>query len=741
MLGKYASISINGNLNTADNTEFEAGKINGALTLGKDSILGITTMKDDANAWGEIQIGKISTKDSDIDKFNTATLEFGTGSLKLTGEINAGTNGNENKVYNEGFASGLTLADKSVLEFSAGVVNINGTLSVEAGKSATLKVGKAIANLDGGFDSTNYIKTIELNNGTLNIKQDSFVASALDIVHIQTNTNGIGSALNIKGAATITNSTFAVLPLVATGATSYKVLATTDGLTQRNNIGEFRVSKTLNNILDTYTNLTLDDEDASKIKNYDKAVAVKDYAVSATLKDDGKNLFLERTLNDLTDLASVKKGSIEADIEALKAMDKDGEIAEANALKSLIYHLNILKNEIENKSNTELATEMGGDNTDILLSAFGRSSGAINLATRNSVMLDIMETGGQGIVKDIKDSASSVSNLSSSTSSVMNTMNLSNDMAISGRIAQTRNPYANYASFDGLLYAALPSDMPLYYSNNGYMNGFWTNVVGGLNRIEGENGTLAGISAGFDKQLNDALLGFYISYANANLNDKTIEQSSQDIQVGFYASFNQRDVESNIKTYGQVAVTDTTAKRGDNTAEANFIRLYAGISANIGAIFEFNNNSTFIKPFIGENYYYAHTPAYKEDPQVAGALDIKATNNHALSFDLGVDIRQYWNENSFVYITPSVERYVINNGGDFTAGFIGSDTTFTIQGKSKTKTYIQTLLGGNISLGNHFNVNAGLGVKKILDGQVKNANGNKKDELYLSGNLGVKYRF
>ena len=94
-----------------------------------------------------------------------------------------------------------------------------------------------------------------------------------------------------------------------------------------------------------------------------------------------------------------------------------------------------------------------------------------------------------------------------------------------------------------------------------------------------------------------------------------------------------------------------------------------------------------------------------------------------------------------MYLTPSLERYVVNAGGNYTAGFIGSDTTFTIEGKSKTKTYGQVLVGGNIALSDKLNVNLGLGVKKILNGQIERANGDKVDEMYLSGNLGVKYRF
>lgn len=50
-------------------------------------------------------------------------------------------------------------------------------------------------------------------------------------------------------------------------------------------------------------------------------------------------------------------------------------------------------------------------------------------------------------------------------------------------------------------------------------------------------------------------------------------------------------------------------------------------------------------------------------------------------------------------------------------------------------------MGGNIALSDKVNVNLGLGVKKILNGQIERANGDTVDEMYLSGNLGVKYRF
>lgn len=743
-LSDYTGIRVYGDITTAANGEFSYNKM-GDLTLGKETTLGIYTSSNADGNLQEITAGKLTAT-------NGANLAFGNGGVvKLTG---ATKDGETLKLNNVGFGSGLTLNENAVLEFVSGSVNVKGVLGVETGdKAATLKVSNAVANLNGGLSEINAQKgfnKIELNSGTLNIKQD-LTASGLDITHIQTNASGIGSAMNIDGTANISSSKFAILPLVETGATSYKVLSTTKGLTVSDLNGasgttaEFRTRNSLNGILSKYG---LQVDDANKIKNGDKLITAKDSSVTVSLKNDGKNLFLERQV-DVSSLAAVKRASLQADIDALGVMDKDKEIvgenggqANTDVLKSVIENLKARQTAAKSQNNTELASELGGANSDILLSAFGKKVGAINELTRNAVTLDIVKNGGQGIVADIKEGASSAANMSSSTSSVINTMNLSNDMAISGRIAQANNPYGNLAQgFAGYEYAAVSGDLPLYYANNGYKNGFWANAIGGLNKVEGEGGTLVGLSLGFDKQLENTLVGFYLSYAMAGLNDKIVEQGADNIQVGVYTSFNQRDIEVNVKAYGQVAVTETTAKRGEGEAEAKFTRLYGGVSANVGFIFALNNNKTFIKPYVGENYYYAHTPAYEESLQSDAALSVKSANNHALSFDVGVDLRQYFNENSFMYLTPSLERYVVNAGGDYTAGFIGSDTTFTIEGKSKTKTYGQVLVGGNIALSDKLNVNLGLGVKKILNGQIERANGDKVDEMYLSGNLGVKYRF
>lgn len=745
-LGKYAALSIDGSVKTAQNGKFEAYKV-GALELGKGTTLGVSTQAV-GGVYKELEVGKLSTKTGE-----SANLRFGAGSVELTGALDDTTN-KSHKLNNEGFVSKVDLADDAVLNFNSGVVKFKEQLNAKTAGKATLKVSGATADLQGGLGDK--MTKIELGGGgALNLKGDFAPTNATTIT-----TDG-NSLVNVNGGVSDASKlTFALLDVKNSG--NYTVLTSTKGVTTGNAKAQLRTRTSLNEILGKYDLKVEDTIVTADNKKKVQDIVIADSATDTdkiSVKTDGNNIVVTaKSFDSVIDSSSLQglktvndtKG-MAADLAALNTLSKVTGFVESgqkldDTITALTNKQTQRKAAAQSTSNTVAAQELGGGgvDSDILLSAYGSKAGfgAKDTDTAKAIGLDIVQNGGQGIVADIKEGASSAANMSSSTSSVINTMNLSNDMAISGRIAQANNPYANLAQgFAGYEYAAVGGDLPLYYANNGYKNGFWANAIGGLNKVEGEGGTLMGLSLGFDRQLENTLVGFYLSYAMAGLNDKIVEQGADNIQVGVYTSFNQRDIEVNVKAYGQVAITETTAKRGEGEAEAKFNRLYGGVSANVGFIFALNNNKTFIKPYVGENYYYAHTPAYEESLQSDAALSVKSANNHALSFDVGVDLRQYFNENSFMYLTPSLERYVVNAGGDYTAGFIGSDTTFTIEGKSKTKTYGQVLVGGNIALSDKLNVNLGLGVKKILNGQIERANGDKVDEMYLSGNLGVKYRF
>ena len=343
--------------------------------------------------------------------------------------------------------------------------------------------------------------------------------------------------------------------------------------------------------------------------------------------------------------------------------------------------------------------------------------------------------------KDVIDNSKSSTNILNNGSYINSAINISNDMSISKRVATINNPYNEIKFANALASNPLANNdnivsdaMINYYGISGYGHTFWANTFGGVNIIDGQNGGLYGISVGMDRQLSDALLfGFYLTYANSNIKDKINEQKSNNYQTGIYGSFRFDSYEINSKFYAQIADTDQTITLAQNQVSANFNRKFAGFSSNIGKVFRVSSD-LFLKPFVGANYYYSYTPNYTE----RGALSqkVRSNTNNSVSLELGLESKKYFNENSYLFISPKIEQYIINNGDDYTANFIGSNAPFSIKGNDKKKSYGQLIIGGNIALNDRLNLDAGIGAKQILTGKV-----DSKNETYLSGNIDIKYKF
>ncbi|PZT47155.1 autotransporter domain-containing protein [Helicobacter valdiviensis] len=344
--------------------------------------------------------------------------------------------------------------------------------------------------------------------------------------------------------------------------------------------------------------------------------------------------------------------------------------------------------------------------------------------------------------KDVRESAKSSTDTLNNSSSVNGAMNISNDMAIGGRIARANNPY-NAMKFANALKANvlakgtnIASDTPYdYYGTKTYQKSVWANAFGGANIVDGESGGLYGISFGADTMVNDnLLLGIYATYASSKIKDKLSTQDSDNYQIGVYSSYRfNHSWELNSKIYGQIGDTKQDINLAGNLNSSDFNRKFVGINTNIGKVFNLENG-LFLKPFAGINYYYSNTPSYDEK----GALPkhVESNTNNSFSLELGLEARKYFNENSYLFITPKIEQYVVNNGEDYVASFAGSSTSFSIKGDEKKKTYGQLIIGGNISLSDNLSLDAGIGAKQIIAGKV-----DSKNETYLSGNVGVKYRF
>ncbi|EKB8322867.1 autotransporter outer membrane beta-barrel domain-containing protein [Campylobacter coli] len=326
-----------------------------------------------------------------------------------------------------------------------------------------------------------------------------------------------------------------------------------------------------------------------------------------------------------------------------------------------------------------------------------------DLASREGVKLAL------DIKKDTDNTGKSVSNLNSASSAVNTTMNISNDVSIGSRVAMLNNPFGTYASkMNGLKFAALDSDMRPSYVNE-YTNSVWANAFGGANIIDGDSGAMYGATVGVDKQANDDVLwGAYFTYANAKIKDNNLEQKSDNFQLGMYSTINVAPQwELNLKAYAQVSPTKQDNVQIDGAYNSDYTSKFLGLSANAGRVFDFSDNTLFIKPFAGVNYYFSYTPSHTENGAIAKDIDSMKNN------------------------------FVINSGDDYTANLAVNNAFFTsVEANNKKKTYGQIIVGGNVDFTNQLSMNLGFGAKQILAGKVDN-----KNETYLSGQVGLKYKF
>lgn len=331
--------------------------------------------------------------------------------------------------------------------------------------------------------------------------------------------------------------------------------------------------------------------------------------------------------------------------------------------------------------------------------------------------------------------------------SAITTQNMQTQMAILGRVARFSNPFQNIryalntakvsvkasadsASKNDALSQALTTNA--YFREN-LQNNFWANVFGGVNIIGQNSGALYGVNAGYDRALGVHFVGGYMSYAYYTIKDTNITQNSNNLQFGGYARLVFEKNEVDIKAFGQVAITKQNRYVVSTQNEADFARGFVGVSGTYGYIF--TPHKMFVaKPLIGLNLYYNHTPKYSENGDLA--LEINAINSVNISLDFGADLRGYWNADSFFYVTPKFEQYVLVKGSDFVSAFVGSPTTFSIYSTPPLKTYFQVIVGTDIGVYQGLAITLSAGVKQIIAGKIQD-----KNETFVSGNVGVRYRF
>ncbi|HED7361501.1 TPA: autotransporter adhesin CapC [Campylobacter coli] len=684
---------------------------------------------------------KINTLAFDDAKIN---IDLGNNSLTLENTRNSG---GETAALVRNFnvdAKDFKTTDIGLSYFNAGIINANFTM-VGSGKDFDLgnidkNKASSLLIFNGSRENTN-----DTVNGSLTVNGD-FSTTNSAIVSMKSDTFKVNGTATLKeaglGFLSQSYSNLDVNDFIALRAKDIK----TDTLNEDTNAGALilksassYINESLLNGDDSIASLDVTAED-----NKYGGVFV-DYKLS--LKNCGGDKCL--VINGGATAAAKKlTNQIAVDLEAITRIidDLDNEQAK-KALQEQKTELEKLQQEaMQNggKIDDEKYIDLVNKNLNLNLSANDKASilalrsiteqlGSIgaDLASREGVKLAL------DIKKDTDNTGKSVSNLNSASSAVNTTMNISNDVSIGSRVAMLNNPFGTYASkMNGLKFAALDSDMRPSYVNE-YTNSVWANAFGGANIIDGDSGAMYGATVGVDKQANDDVLwGAYFTYANAKIKDNNLEQKSDNFQLGMYSTINVAPQwELNLKAYAQVSPTKQDNVQIDGAYNSDYTSKFLGLSANAGRVFDFSDNTLFIKPFAGVNYYFSYTPSHTENGAIA--KDIDSMKNNSVSVEVGAEFRKYMNENSYIFVTPKIEQFVINSGDDYTANLAVNNAFFTsVEANNKKKTYGQIIVGGNVDFTNQLSMNLGFGAKQILAGKVDN-----KNETYLSGQVGLKYKF
>ncbi|MCR6571704.1 autotransporter family protein [Campylobacter insulaenigrae] len=666
---------------------------------------------------------------------NLATVSIDLGSNNLTFE-NISSGQNSTYVTNYTINAKKTEATDVIFQSTNGKSIVNGDFNIKGSSNPTegvLDDIKSSAILIG--DGHGLQGSLEVNGNFTADKSTLFTMGG----------NKSQNHIQVNGKANITNSNFSI------GTTSfgnlalnnYVFMSASGGFNEditSSNKASANISKSFESIVGrSYKDLGLDYEVV-------RAMDVKDFVDYKLSTKDNKLLISgganENVNNNKMILESDKKylTLVKTDLE--KAQNDEGVNKEKikEAIAKLDKQIQQIDEMIKNTSGGIIS------NNDYI-----KNDSSVSASNKNFVskILDGLTLGkdfnaignikfdkvGEQVANDIKDSAKSISNVNQASSGINSTINVSNDVSIGSRVAMLNNPYGNYATKLSQIRFATNDYRGNYVDN--YNNSIWGNAIGGANIIDGDSGALYGATIGMDRKINDdVIIGAYFTYANAKIKDNLLTQKSDNFQFGAYSNiYISPKVEVNVKAYAQFSPTDQDiVNRGFNTTNsADFNRKFFGLSANMGYVFDFSDNTLFVKPFTGANYYYAHTPSYKENG-IAGK-DVSSASNNSISLEFGAELRKYMSEESYLFITPKIEQYVINNGDDFVASLNGV-TLPSVKGNDKKKTYGQIIVGGNVDISEQFSLNAGIGAKQILAGKTDG-----KNETYISGQVGFKYKF
>ena len=739
-----------------------------------DSNININSSKIVISTSGEFRSGSFVLENDSTAKFNTEIKAF----RAYQGEGNPLGENPKFKILNGSKLNIGTDVDFNEISFVVSdnsMVDIGGKLDVKNSGTIEFINGEFVVN-DGGIriakSNLNVAGEVNFNNSDTELNNSSNAnfkdkLTLIDSAMLLKNS----STLNVGGVADFTDSAL----VVQNGS---KVLFN-DKFTIKN-----EAEKSI---------IILDNGSAIDIKGDFENHGVIYYGASANnapkITVDGKTTLRDTTeigiyatSGDISNLNQVvfleSKGAIENKVadENIYAMYFDPNNQDANEEGLVKYDQNIIDaslnlskddkklifsigmtDEIKEKPLTQKvdfiaqSTQTSGINLttqdlDIISSLFGigdsKGNGAIategiklaaQAAAGNKEAAQIISKTAKAIQQNSQDSINATSNL-------INTFNSATKNEVGKRILNvtTRSNASQLASFieslegqkfadasNGVLLSMMADEMAEY------QNSFYLNALGAKGDFkDGTNPKIYGAILGYDRMIDDLLIGSYFSYTNSKTKNITLD--SDIYELGLYSRYflDNNEFGFNIAGgYGKNDLSYTQNIFGINKfLQSKFNLAYITLGLDYGYRFAINDNAS-IKPYIGADYLYSKTQNYTlKDETGADFQKIQSNTAKNLKAKLGLEMVKRFDEIS-IYADAKIKRDLINDEGLTRSSFAGSSAGFNIKGNDKKYTNFALDTGIAYNATKNLSINLNLG-----------ADVNSDDKIY-STSFGATYKF
>ncbi len=632
---------------------------------------------------------------------NDGGIKIAKSNLNVAGEANFLSSDTELDSSNVNFQDKLTLIDSAMLLKNGSSLNVGGVadltvsaLVVQNGSKVLFGDKFTINNKDNEAEKS----IIILDNGSaINVKGDF---ENHGVIYYGASANN-APKITVEGKTTLIDTT------------EIGIYATSGDISNLNQVvfleskGAIENKATDENIYAMYFDPNNQDANEDGFVKYDQNI------IDATLNlsKDGKKLLVQilmsgdmqnKPINDKIDFIAQSAQALGIN---LTAQDLD-----------IITSLFTIE---DTKGNGVIATE------GIKLAA--------QAAQGNQEAAQIISKTAKAIQKNSQDSINATSNL-------INTFNLATKNEVGKRISNvtTRSNASQLANFieslEGQKFADVSSGVLLSMMADemaAYQNSFYLNALGAKGDFkDGTNPKIYGAILGYDRMIDDLLIGGYFSYTNSQT--ENIKLDSDVYELGLYSRYFLDNNEFGFNIAGGYGKNDLSYTQNifgiNKILQSNFNSSYIALGLDYGYRFAINDNAS-IKPYIGADYLYSKTQNYTlKDETGADFQKIQSNAVKNLKAKLGLEMVKNFDEIS-IYANAKIKRDLINDEGFTRSSFAGSSAGFNIKGNDKKHTNFA------IDTGIAYNATKNLSINLNLGADV-----NSDDKIY-STSFGAAYKF